>query len=179
MVKQCVGIKGEGLDKSKTLGSLLNKLRPRTSAPRILKKSRGIGGISGDYSRCWVNALFVRLLTQHSKCQNSCAERPRHQTHLKYFQIYLEAVVCSCSCVNLNWLGLSLSFRHGRRCNGKPVSCTRRAREFVLQSEQHHRTMEADQTFVGGSFGVVYKAIEHSTGEVVAIKHVSGQRMSG
>jgi serine/threonine protein kinase len=27
---------------------------------------------------------------------------------------------------------------------------------------------------LGGSFGVVYKAIEKDTGEIVAIKHVSG-----
>lgn len=30
----------------------------------------------------------------------------------------------------------------------------------------------ADYTSLGGSFGVVYKAIEVATGEVVAIKHV-------
>lgn len=28
-------------------------------------------------------------------------------------------------------------------------------------------------TLLGGSFGVVYKAIEKGTGEIVAIKHVS------
>lgn len=32
--------------------------------------------------------------------------------------------------------------------------------------------MRADRT-LGGSFGVVYKAIEKATGETVAIKHVS------
>ena len=30
----------------------------------------------------------------------------------------------------------------------------------------------ADNVLLGGSFGVVYKAIERATGEVVAIKHV-------
>lgn len=30
-----------------------------------------------------------------------------------------------------------------------------------------------DSSGVGGSFGTVYKAIEISTGEIVAIKHVS------
>ena len=33
-----------------------------------------------------------------------------------------------------------------------------------------------DYAFLGGSFGVVYKAIEVATGEVVAIKHVGGSR---
>lgn len=31
---------------------------------------------------------------------------------------------------------------------------------------------KTDTGLVGGSFGVVYKAIEISTGEIVAIKHV-------
>lgn len=34
----------------------------------------------------------------------------------------------------------------------------------------YHR--KTDTGYVGGSFGVVYKAIEISTGEIVAIKHV-------
>ena len=39
--------------------------------------------------------------------------------------------------------------------------------------------MRANEMIVGGSFGVVYKAIERSTGEVVAIKHVSKRSISG
>ena len=31
----------------------------------------------------------------------------------------------------------------------------------------------ANQLMLGGSFGIVYKAIEIATGEIVAIKHVS------
>jgi len=34
--------------------------------------------------------------------------------------------------------------------------------------------MDANNPFTGGSFGVVYKGIEKTTGETVAIKHVSG-----
>lgn len=33
--------------------------------------------------------------------------------------------------------------------------------------------LDANRTFLGGSFGVVYKGIEKTTGETVAIKHVS------
>lgn len=34
-------------------------------------------------------------------------------------------------------------------------------------------TVASDFVVAGGSFGVVYKAIERATGETVAIKHVS------
>lgn len=43
-------------------------------------------------------------------------------------------------------------------------------RPIILSALIHQR--KTDTGDVGGSFGVVYKAIEISTGEIVAIKHV-------
>ena len=44
---------------------------------------------------------------------------------------------------------------------------------YVHESASHKRDSLTNPHLAGGSFGVVYKAIDKATGETVAIKHVS------
>ena len=42
----------------------------------------------------------------------------------------------------------------------------------MLGASTFHRTLKTNGTCTGGSFGVVYKARDKKTGELVAVKHI-------